>query len=181
MLRLRPYKSSDAETILTWCKDENTFRRWTSDRYDHYPVTADDMNQKYLSHNGDCSEKDNFYPFTAFDESGLVGHLIMRYVDERKRTLRFGFVIVNDTKRGKGFGKELMRLSLTYAFECFGAETVNLGVFENNPAAWNCYRAAGFRDALQQEKEVCSVCGEAWIVTELEMSRAEWELRKGTV
>lgn len=174
MLRLRPYKPSDAATIVTWCKDEITFRRWTSDRYDHYPITSADMNLKYLSFNGDCVEDDNFYPFTAFDEDGIVGHLIMRYVDEAKKTLRLGFVIVDDTKRGKGYGKELIRLSLRYAFECFGAETVNLGVFENNPSAWNCYRAAGFRDVPQQEKAVCCVCGEDWTVTELEMSREEW-------
>ena len=111
MLRLRPYKPADAATILTWCKDEITFRRWTSDRYDHFPITAEDMNHKYLTLNGDCSESDNFYPFTAFDEDGLVGHLIMRYVDAAKKNLRLGFVIVDDIKRGRGYGKELLRLS----------------------------------------------------------------------
>lgn len=40
MLKLRPYKCSDAETIISWCKDESSFRRWTSDRYDHFPITA---------------------------------------------------------------------------------------------------------------------------------------------
>lgn len=179
MLRLRPYKPADADTILSWCKDENTFRRWTSDRYDHYPITAEEMNQKYLALNGDCLEADNFYPFTAFDEDGLVGHLIMRYVDAARKSLRLGFVIVDDAKRGRGYGKELLRLSLFYAFECFGAEVVNLGVFENNPAAWGCYRAAGFRDVPRQDKDVCHVCGEVWAVTELEMNRSEWEARKG--
>ena len=179
MLRLRPYKPADAATILTWCKDEITFRRWTSDRYDHFPITAEDMNHKYLTLNGDCSESDNFYPFTAFDEDGLVGHLIMRYVDAAKKTLRLGFVIVDDIKRGRGYGKELLRLSLNYAFECFGAEVVNLGVFENNPAAWGCYRAAGFRDVLRQKKDICHVFGETWTVAELEINRAEWEARKG--
>jgi RimJ/RimL family protein N-acetyltransferase len=98
----------------------------------------------------------------------------MRYVDEAKKTLRLGFVIVDDTRRGRGYGKEMIRLSLRYAFDCFGAETVNLGVFENNPAAWQCYRAAGFRDVPQKEKFVCHVCGEDWTVTELEMTKEEW-------
>ena len=38
MLGLRPYKSSDAKQILTWCKDEVTFRKWTSDRYPSFPI-----------------------------------------------------------------------------------------------------------------------------------------------
>ena len=43
---------------------------------------------------------DNFYPVTAIDESGIVGHMILRYTDDKKSIVRFGFVIVDDTKRG---------------------------------------------------------------------------------
>ena len=57
------------------------------------------MNYKYMDCNGDCAEPDNFYPMTAFDDSGIVGHLIMRFTDVEKSTLRFGFVIVDDAKR----------------------------------------------------------------------------------
>lgn len=39
MLRLRPYKNCDAKTIISWCKDEASFRNWTSDRYDTFPIT----------------------------------------------------------------------------------------------------------------------------------------------
>lgn len=68
-LRLRPYKTSDARTIITWCKDESTFRKWTSDRYESFPITEEDMNNKYVDNNGDCGESDNFYPMTAFDDN----------------------------------------------------------------------------------------------------------------
>ena len=73
MLRLRPYKPCDAEIITSWCKDELTMRKWTSDRYEKFPITAEDMNHKYIDCNGDCDDADNFYPMTAFDETGLVG------------------------------------------------------------------------------------------------------------
>ena len=85
MLRLRTYKTCDAKTILTWCKDELSFRKWTSDRYDSFPITEADMNYKYVDCNGDCNEADNFYPMTAFDESGVVGHFIMRFTDEKRQ------------------------------------------------------------------------------------------------
>ena len=169
MLNLRPYKPQDAETILTWCKDEITFRKWTSDRYDSYPISAADMNKKYIDNNGDCSESDNFYPMTAFDESGIVGHLIMRYTDKEKKTLRFGFVIVDDAKRGMGYGKEMLKLALKYAFEILKVKKVTLGVFENNIPAYHCYKSAGFKDVELLEKIMCQVCGEMWSVLELEM------------
>ena len=30
MLRIRPYKASDADTILSWCQDEKTFYQWSA-------------------------------------------------------------------------------------------------------------------------------------------------------
>lgn len=175
MLKLRPYKPCDAQAILSWCKDEVTFRRWTSDRYDTYPITPEEMNKKYIGCNGDCPEPDNFFPMTAIDESGVVGHLIMRFTDEEKSVLRFGFVIVNDAKRGMGYGKEMLRLALKLAFELFKVGKVTLGVFDNNMPAYYCYKAAGFHD-VKLEKEIhCQICGEAWSVLELELERRDYE------
>lgn len=178
MLKLRPYKNCDAVTIVTWCKDEETFRRWTSDRYDTYPITAEDMNKKYVDCNGDCEEPDNFFPMTAFDENGVVGHLIMRFTNEERSVLRFGFVIVDDAKRGMGYGKEMLRLALKLAFEIFRVEKVTLGVFDNNMPAYHCYKAAGFKD-VKLEKEIrCQVCGETWNILELALEREDYEEAK---
>lgn len=174
MLRLRPYKPGDAGTIISWCKDEESFRKWTSDRYESFPITVDDMNKKYMDCNGDCEEEDNFYPMTAFDETGVVGHLILRFTDKEKKTLRFGFVIVDDTKRGMGYGKEMLKLAQRFAFDSLKAEKLTLGVFENNPSAYYCYKAAGFRDVEMKEEIYCSILGEQWKVLELELCRKEY-------
>lgn len=168
MLRLRPYKPCDAETVISWIKDESAFRRWSTDRYEFYPITAADMNSKYMECNGDCTESDNFYPMTAFDESGIVGHLIMRFTDEAKTTLRFGFVIVDDSKRGMGYGKEMLRLALKYAFEILMVKKVTLGVLENNPSAYFCYKAAGFKEIHEDNPEYYFLMGEKIKCIELE-------------
>lgn len=169
MLRLRQYKPGDAETIISWCRDEESFRKWTSDRYDSYPIGADDMNRKYIDHNGDCEEADNFYPLTAFDENGIVGHLIMRYMDVEKTHLRFGFVIVSDERRGQGYGKKMLQLALDYAFNIFGAEKVTLGVFDNNPPAINCYKSVGFVPYGEHEIEFF---GKKWKCIEMQILRS---------
>ncbi len=135
-----------------------------------YPITAAELNDKYLAHNGDCPEADNFYPFTAFDDSGAVGHLIMRFLDPQKTAVRFGFVVVDASKRGNGYGKQLISLALGYAFDILGASTVTIGVFENNPAAYACYKSVGFRDVGE---ETYHLGGEAWICKELAMSVEE--------
>ena len=80
MLRLRPYKSCDAETIAAWIKNETVFRNWGGERFDSYPITPASIDNKYIGDNGDYVESDNFYPWVAVNEDErVVGHLIMRY------------------------------------------------------------------------------------------------------
>ena len=45
MLRLRPYRESDAKTIISWIKDEREFYRWSAGRLGDYPVTAEKFNE----------------------------------------------------------------------------------------------------------------------------------------
>jgi len=168
---VRPYKPDDAKTIVSWIKDERALRRWSSDRYGAYPITAEDVNYKYMECNGDCPEPDNFYPLTAVSEEGIVGHLILRYTDEEKKVLRIGFVIVDDTKRGKGYGKRLIQMATKYAFEFLQAEKVTLGVFENNPSAYYCYKAAGFKEISMENTYVYEFYDEKWNCIEMEVRR----------
>jgi len=170
-LKLRPYKQADAETIVSWIKDERALRKWSSDRYGAYPITAADINYKYLDCNGDCEEPDNFYPLTLVDESGPVGHLILRYTDEAKSIIRFGFVIVDDSKRGRGYGKRMLQMAIRYAFDMLKAEKITLGVFENNPSAYFCYKAAGFREIPMEKEFIFEILGEQWKCIELEVKR----------
>lgn len=99
MLRLRPYKSCDSKHIADWIKNEETFVKWGGERFGSYPINAKIIDDKYRLNNGDCVEEDNFYPMTAFDDSGVVGHFIMRYINGSNKILRFGWVIVDDTQR----------------------------------------------------------------------------------
>lgn len=170
-LKLRPYKPSDAEAIVSWIKDERALRKWSSDRYGAYPITAEDINYKYLNCNGDCEEPDNFYPLTLVDESGPVGHLILRYTNKEKSVIRFGFVIVDDSKRGKGYGKKMLQMAIRYAFDMLKAEKITLGVFENNPSAYFCYKAAGFREIPMEKELIFEILGEQWKCIELEVKR----------
>lgn len=163
MLRLRPYKPCDAETIVSWIRNEFAFRQWCADRFERYPLTADDLNAHYDAQR----MNDAFYPMTAYDDAGVQGHMILRFTDKEKKHLRFGFVIVNDLKRGAGLGKEMLALSIRYGLDLLKAETISLGVFENNPAAFHCYRAAGFRVVEKPEKEVYHVLGETWPCIEM--------------
>lgn len=176
MFGLRPYKACDAKFIASWIKTEKVMFQWSSDRFGTFPITGEKINEKYLGNNGDCPEPDNFYPVTAYDETGVVGHMILRYVDSEKKTIRFGFVVVDDAKRGSGYGKKMIKLAQKYAFEILGAAKVTIGVFENNPSAYHCYKSAGFQE--DGEPVFANIKGESWKCIELGLTAEDYALLK---
>ncbi|MBE5942166.1 MAG: GNAT family N-acetyltransferase [Lachnospiraceae bacterium] len=158
MIRIRPYKSTDANTILSWCQDERAFYQWTAGVMGEFPITDNEF-----------SFVENLMPFTAFDENGVLGFFTYRNPNDNMDELRMGFVIVDPNERGKGYGKAMLRLGLQYAFEIYGAKKVSLGVFENNASAYHCYKAVGFEDVVLDEMETYRVLNEEWICKELKI------------
>lgn len=158
MLRLRPYNFNDAETILSWSKDERAFYKWTAGVLGDYPLIKEQF-----------SAVTNLMAFTAIDDNEIVGFFTMRNPSESFDELRFGFVVVDSEKRGKGYGKRMLQLGLKYAKEIYGAKKVSLGVFENNEPAYHCYKAVGFKDVALDTTEMYNVLGECWKCLELEM------------
>ncbi len=160
MLGLRPYKKEDADTILSWSKDEMAFYRWSAGVLGKFPVTR-----------AEFGFVESLMAFTAFDENGIVGFFTLRNPGEKADELRMGFVIIDPERRGCGTGKEMVMLGLRYAFDIYGARKVSLGVFENNKPACYCYKAAGFKDTVPVETAVYPVMGEEWTSKEMIIER----------
>ena len=158
MLRLRPYNSNDAEQIMSWSKDETAFYKWTAGVLGDYPLSKETF-----------SAVTNLMAFTAIDDNEIIGFFTIRKPKESFDELRFGFVVVDSKKRGKGYGKKMLQLGLKYAKEIYGAKKVSLGVFENNESAYHCYKAVGFQDIVLEETEMYHVLGEDWKCLELEI------------
>lgn len=167
MLRLRPYKACDAQVIATWFPNEYAFRQWSADRYDRYPIAAEDMNAYY----DQDRNQDRIWGMTAFHDDGVVGHFTMRFPHDNLDEIRLGFVIVDPQQRGKGYGKEMLSLAIRYAFDFVQVKTISLGVFENNPIAIRCYEACGFHRVMTDSCERYSCMGEVWNCIEMELSQ----------
>lgn len=136
MIHLRPFEKADAPTILNWCKDKRSFRLWSADRYADYPATPEQMLHQY--------EGGNMFPLTMVENGKISGHILLRYPSLDRSVVRFGFVIVDNSLRGQGYGKKLLTLACDYARNNLGAEKVTLGVFEDNTSALECYKSIGF-------------------------------------
>ena len=137
MMILRTFNINDASTILSWCKDKHAFRLWSADRYKDFPAQPEEMKKQY--------EGDDMYPLTAVVGEEIIGHILLRHPSEDKSVIRFGFVIVDDSKRDMGYGKQMLRLAIDYAQQELGAQKITLGVFCDNFSAVECYKSVGFR------------------------------------
>ncbi len=163
MLSFRAFEDSDAQTIISWIKDEHSFRQWSADTYKYYPAKPEDIIARYdeIKEN----HKGLVYPFMLTEDEETVGHLIIRVLDAEAGLVRFGYIIVDTEKRGKGYGSKMLRLALNFACEALNAKRVTLGVFENNPGAYRCYRTVGFKEFDSIDT---IINGEPWKCLEME-------------
>lgn len=160
MLKLRAYdplNPEEGKEILGWLKDEYHFRLWSADKYSHYPISAGEMNAFYR----EKAKSEQLKAFTVYDDGGRKGHFTLRCPENKEAEWRMGFIVINSAFRGKGLGREMLRLGTSYAFEKLGAEKVTLGVFEQNEGARRCYTACGFRETGMPPDEIL-LMGQLW-------------------
>jgi len=140
---LRAYKKEDSAVICKWLRSEAELYKWSADRFNKYPLGDNDIDDNYAPQ----IETGRFIPLTAVDDNGkAVGHLIIRYPKENDdENVRFGFVVVDPEFRGRGYGKEMLRLAVEYVKKNTCAKRIDLGVFENNESARRCYASLGFK------------------------------------
>ena len=157
---IRTFKKEDAPIILGWIKNKTDLRKWSADRYRDYPATPDEMAQLYAP--------DNMTPLTAEDENGnVIAHIAIRIPDiANPKAVKLGFIIVDDSLRGKGYGKELIRQTIEYARKNLNATSISLGVFKNNPPALHCYESVGFNKI---GLETYNIDGDTWEVIEMNL------------
>ena len=169
MLRLRPFRVPDAKTVITWQREPEEFYMWTAGIMGAFPVSE----QRLLEATSARENNVTYFPMTAFDETGPVGFFTIRKPGEDDKKVSLGYVIVDPGKRGKGYGKQMLRLGLKFIFEVYGADEAGLDVFDSNPRAYNCYKAIGFRET--GNRELWTAGGYTWNYIEMAISKSEYE------
>ncbi len=142
-MKLRAYEREDSPVIASWVRSETELYQWAAANYPFYPLLPYSIDDNY----SEAVKSGRFIPLTAIDDDGnITGHFIIRYPKENDdSSVRIGFVIVDPDIRGKGNGRELIRLAVRFVRDNLTATRVDLGVFENNPKARKCYESMGFK------------------------------------
>ena len=140
---LRAYTKEDSPVIAKWVRNETELYQWSADKIGIFPLLPYSLDDNYAP----SLKTGRFIPLTAVDDDGnAVGHFFIKFPNENDdTTVRIGFVIVDPGHRGKGCGREMMRLAVCYIRDNLTATRATLGVFDNNPKARKCYEAVGFK------------------------------------
>lgn len=164
-MKLRNYISEDANTIASWIADEKSLYQWSADRINKFPICGNDINRFYTPIIG----TDRFIPLTYVCDDEIVGHLTIRYpINGNDKVVRFGFVIVNPTLRGQGYGKKMLIAAIEYVKNILKADKITLGVFANNDNAKYCYKSVGFEN-IGKNEIYCLKIGE-WECEEMQLN-----------
>ena len=157
MVRIRPFKREDMDSLLRWLEDERTVALWRADRF-VWPVTPEQLERYYRDFEEDGSKA----AFTALDEAGRAfGHFSIRDMDWGENRGHMGFIITDPELRGRGLGRQMVHQALRYGFEILGLSRITLGVYDCNGAARRCYEAEGFA-RCERPGFITEFYGEEW-------------------
>lgn len=162
---LSPMCAQDAQQYYEWLNDPAVT--------DGVGTTANVMSlegeQRWLAENaGD-------YQFAIVLEEGdrLIGNCGIKEIDWKRRCGEVGLFLGNEADRGKGYGKEVLRLLLGYCFETLNLHNVQLHVFSFNARTIAAYKSAGFREAGRR-REAYFLHGEWHDELAMDILQQEW-------
>jgi RimJ/RimL family protein N-acetyltransferase len=84
-------------------------------------------------------------PHFAIEAAGrCIGDCLLHSLDDLSRICQLGIGIGDPDYRGKGYGREAVRLLLDYAFRIHNLRRVYLSVLASNTGAIRSYQSCGF-------------------------------------
>ena len=138
MIKLRKIEPSDLPYLYLW---ENDASAW-ADGSNHNPLSQQDLRDYIASTTGDIY-KDGQLRLIIEEEGVTMGCIDLFDFDPRNRRAAIGMYIAPEF-RGKGVGKEAVRLLEEYAFGFLHLRVLYAVIANQNKACTTLYRHAGY-------------------------------------
>lgn len=156
-MRLRPYRSkSDYEYVEKWVNGERIHALWSANLLP-CPLSKEALDA-FLERDAKEWGGD---AYVATEDDGTPMGFFCYSVNQTDNIGFLKFVLLDPDLWGRGYGVQMIRLALKYAYEITGVKLVRLAVFHVNEAAVRCYTKAGFTTE-SVTKEAFSYRDEKW-------------------
>jgi RimJ/RimL family protein N-acetyltransferase len=139
-MELIPLKLKHIPMIISWVKTEADMVQWAGPAFT-WPLSQRQF-RKHLE--AAKQEMPSLYPFTLDNAGKVIGYCEISDYRRQANSAMLSRVIIAPRYRGKGYGKELVKKAVEYAFRTFKLNRLALGVFDFNNAAISCYANSGF-------------------------------------
>ena len=133
---LRPFRPEDVEPLWRAKLDPRMWAQTTEAPLT--PVTLEEHRARYAE-----PGKDDSAQFAVDVDGSLVGRAGLFAVDNLARHAEVGLSLLPE-HQGKGYGRDVLRVLLGYAFRSRNLHRVHLQTLASNEQALRAYRAVGF-------------------------------------
>lgn len=117
--------------------------KWKNSAYEsfyEYPLFNSGQEMWFEKH-----MRSNDFLFIVYESSTKIGMIGLSNIDNRNRNAKLLRFVLDEEFRGKGYGREALRLLLDYAFNHLNLHSVYLDTFKHNVRIINFYKKAGFK------------------------------------
>ena len=159
MIKLRKIEPADLPFLYVW---ENDASVW-ADGANHNPLSQQDLRDYINSTTGDIYQ-DGQLRLIIEDEGVTLGCIDLFDFDPRNRRAAIGMYIAPEA-RGKGVGKQSVRLLEEYAFDFLKLRVLYAIIATNNTACSALYRQAGYTPSSILKDWTCESDAVLWLKT----------------
>ena len=165
MIILEAFGRNDFERLIAWTTSEEMLLQFGGPLFS-FPLTAGQLDN-YVS-----DDSRRAYKVIELPDLEVIGHAELIRTGEK--TIKLCRILIGEaTKRGHGLGGQIINALLTISFSEFGAQSVELNVYDWNEQAIKCYEKAGF--ILNPDKTFQSkVNGKIWKAINMTIDKSRW-------
>lgn len=168
---LRPLEHADARRVAPWLNDPEVRRTLAV----HRPINLQ-SEEEFIARISK-SEHDLVLGIGLKGDNRLVGVTGLHDMDFTNRHASFGIALGDASVWNQGYGSEVTKLMVRYAFDTLNMNRIWLRVFEYNAAGIKTYAKVGFQREGVLRQEVYRE-GRYWDVIMMAILRAEWDGRR---
>lgn len=174
-IKLEKFSYKEIPKLISWIENKEFLLKWAGPSYklesleEQLKKEIEDMNKEDYTN--------SMFSVKEIKKNEIVGHIQLLGIDRENMSARIGRVIVGEKEnRNKGIGLQMINSMLDIAFNTFKLHRVDLGVFDFNISAIECYRKAGL--IIEGRSRECRKNnGEYWSLINMSILEEEYRRR----
>ena len=138
MIELHKFEKSDYNRLIDWIISEESMIQFSGPMF-KYPISGDQLDNYIKPSNR------MIFKVIISETQEVIGHAELNNVDPKNKSARICRVLIGDPKnRNKGYGQLVIKELVRIGFNELDLHRIDLGVFDFNHQAIECYKACGF-------------------------------------